>query len=215
MTEDEFWDVIETAKRESERAGGGVEAHAAALTARLARLPVEEIVSFQGWFEYMILRAATAKTLAAHVLINDGIGSDDGYLYFRTWLVGQGEVLFKSAVKDPDLLADRLHPRALPPEQTDGELLRYAATYACQAKTGLADGDKGWPLDFITLHDVARARRAEDGPADEGGPRWIEKADIPKYLPKLAAKCDQLWSQDPNRPGRLPKGEAGTTRRRG
>jgi len=138
MSEDEFWRIIEAAKVDRERQGGDVDRLTAHLTERLRSLPVEEIVSFRCWFEYMLDRAMTGLVNAAYVLISDGLGSDDGELYFRTWLVGQGEILFESAVKSPDVLADRLYDGATPLEQAEAETLRYAPSYACAAKTGLS-----------------------------------------------------------------------------
>lgn len=41
---------------------------------------------------------------AAGYLINDGC-SDDGFEYFRAWLIAQGREVFERVVADPDALA--------------------------------------------------------------------------------------------------------------
>jgi len=197
VTEDAFWEIIEAAKRESDRCDS--QGHAARLQNKLQAQTVEEIVSFQGWIEYFIDCAYTAETHGAHILITDGDGSDDGFLYFRTWLVGQGELLYKSAVADPDLLADRLHAATNPIDQTDGELLRYAASRACQAITKLRDWDEGWPLDYDVIDAFVETQKAQ-AKTSGGQGAWIDDADLPKRFPRLAAKCEDLWSRIPDRP---------------
>src|SRR5262249_27787935 len=42
---------------------------------------------------------------AAAGLINCG-ASDDGFCYFRCWLVGRGKEVYEAAIEDPDSLAD-------------------------------------------------------------------------------------------------------------
>jgi hypothetical protein len=205
MTEDEFWDVIEDCKREAdvELPKSGLPYYqlptrrAELLAGRLRRLPVAEIRSFQAWFECMISRAGSAETHAAFLLRSDLEDSDDGYLYFRTWLVGQGRLFYNLAIRDSDAMADALDPEQNPLEQTSAEELRYSATFACRTLTGLNDDDDEWPLRYellIPLTDVYCAALPRVGTNE-----WIAEADLPKRLPKLAAKCEELWSRDPRR----------------
>jgi hypothetical protein len=57
---------------------------------------------------------------AAHV-INGGC-SDDGFVYFRCWLIAQGEAVFTQAMLDPESLADVVNPDQ-PAEEREYEAL--------------------------------------------------------------------------------------------
>jgi hypothetical protein len=198
MTEPDFWRIIDETRPDATRNTDAADSHAANLTARLAPLPIDQIVAFQGWFEYLIKRAFTGLTHAAHMLITDGAGSDDQFLYFRTWLIGRGEALYKRALANPDVLADHLYDGDDPVIQTNGERLRYAATYVCQDKTGLDDTDDAWPLSHDALEQLVATHKADAPPSPDDD--WIAEADVPRRLPKLAARCEVLWKNAPWRP---------------
>jgi Protein of unknown function (DUF4240) len=100
MTEDEFWQLIESA-----RGAGGDEQHAKRLVARLSRLDARGIVAFALAYESKLDLADTGPVWAAGVLLNGGHGSDDGFLYFRHWLIGQGRAIYSNALSDPDTLS--------------------------------------------------------------------------------------------------------------
>src|SRR4051794_34428758 len=105
MTEHGFWTLIDEAHRKSH---GKADAQAELLVDVLAAQPIEEIVSYARWFDYLIGRADTHGLLAAHYLVQDGSHSGDGFEYFRGWLIGQGREVFAAAVANPDSLADKL-----------------------------------------------------------------------------------------------------------
>ena len=48
----------------------------------------------------------------AAVLINGG-ASDDGFYYFRLWLVGMGKAVFAAALENPDSLANVVDPECM------------------------------------------------------------------------------------------------------
>lgn len=101
MTQDEFWAHIRASYRRD------VDDHADHLAARLARLPVDEILEFG---RLWLMAKATAHTWdlwGAAYLINGGC-SDDGFDEFRNWLILQGRETFDAAVANPDSLADGL-----------------------------------------------------------------------------------------------------------
>jgi hypothetical protein len=98
VTRDEFWQHIRATRRTD------AEEHGDRLTARLAKLPVNEILSFGRWWHLMLAKSYTRKLWGAAYLINGGC-SDDGFHYFRTWLILQGQKAFEAAVKEPDSLA--------------------------------------------------------------------------------------------------------------
>ena len=97
-----FWRMIEAAKRES---GGDVDAQVSTLQDALAKLPPEEIIGFEKISDEMYARSYRWDLWGAAYLINGGC-SDDGFDYFRGWLVAQGRATWERAVADPDSLAD-------------------------------------------------------------------------------------------------------------
>jgi hypothetical protein len=94
----EFWDQIAKTKRKDP------EAHAKQLVARLAKLSVEEILSFSHWWDTMKRKAYSWKLWGAAYIIEGGC-SDDGFDYFRGWLILKGKDVFAKAIKSPDSLA--------------------------------------------------------------------------------------------------------------
>ena len=101
MTEDEFWEHIR-ATRHADPAE-----HADRLTARLAKVPEEEILDFIHLWDEASWRAYRRDLWGAAYLINGGC-SDDEFQYFRWWLILQGRVVYEAAITDPDSLAEVL-----------------------------------------------------------------------------------------------------------
>lgn len=100
MTEDEFWEHI----RASEPDPLDPDAQADRLTARLAKLPPDDILDFDVFWDLASDRAYRRAMWDAASLINGGC-SDDGFQYFRWWLILQGREVLEAAVADPDTLA--------------------------------------------------------------------------------------------------------------
>ncbi|MEU5810381.1 DUF4240 domain-containing protein [Streptomyces sp. NPDC047718] len=97
-----FWKLIETARAEA--APDHVAAHAAQL---LALHPPAEIAAAQQVLWDLLAESYRSPLWAAAYVINGGC-SDDGFDYFRGWLLTQGEAVFAAALADPDSLAG--HP---------------------------------------------------------------------------------------------------------
>src|SRR5262245_57201855 len=98
MTKDVFWDHIRATRRVEP------EEHADRLTKRLSKLPEAEIGGFiQRWDEASV-DAYRWDLWGAAYLINGGC-SDDGFQYFRWWLLLQGRAAYEAALADPDSLA--------------------------------------------------------------------------------------------------------------
>ncbi|MCX5405874.1 DUF4240 domain-containing protein [Streptomyces sp. NBC_00335] len=103
MDKQTFWKLIETARAQAEP--DRVAQRAAAL---LAEHPAAEVAAAQQVLWDLLAESYRAPLWAAAYLINGGC-SDDGFDYFRGWLLVQGEEVFTAALSDPDSLAD--HPR--------------------------------------------------------------------------------------------------------
>src|SRR5262245_11456348 len=98
-----FWDVIAVACKHS--VSDFTDQWTRALVKQLATLPPEEIVRFDGWFDDRTEALYTQDHWGAAYLINGG-ASDDGFYYWRCWLVGMGKSIYEEALADPDSLAD-------------------------------------------------------------------------------------------------------------
>ncbi len=130
MNIDEFWQLIDKTRIES---GDNPTQQARLLEDALAKMPVEEIIEFQN-IRNLLQNQAFQKSLqnAAHI-IGEGCG-EDGFMDFRTWLIGQGRELFEKAIQNPETLADAVSLDER--HDTQAEDLLYVANVAHQRKTG-------------------------------------------------------------------------------
>jgi Protein of unknown function (DUF4240) len=74
------------------------------IDARLRMLKPEELMEFESHFEKIHTESYSWNLWGAAYLMNGGCG-DDGFEYFRAWLIAQGKQTFEMVVKDPDALA--------------------------------------------------------------------------------------------------------------
>ncbi|MEO8301058.1 MAG: DUF4240 domain-containing protein, partial [Rhizomicrobium sp.] len=111
MNSDGFWKIIESAKQ---AAGSDTEARVDALRSVLGKLTPADLQAFQNHYDQQIQAAYRWDLWAAAYIINGGC-SDDGFRYFRDWLISEGRPVFEAALKDPDSLADlrRVDPAEL------------------------------------------------------------------------------------------------------
>jgi hypothetical protein len=100
MTEAEFWDLIE---RKVERQSNALDI--TALEDALRRQSPERIAAFGHHLDRLHQLSYRNRLWGAAYLINGGC-SDDGFDYFRGWLIGMGRQVFNAALEDPDTLAE-------------------------------------------------------------------------------------------------------------
>src|SRR5436190_9856993 len=101
MTRAEFWALIAAARSDAE---GDADRQAEIVEEMLAKRRVKEIVDFDCIFRELMAESYRADLWGAAYIINGGC-SDDGFDYFRGWLILQGEPVFSEALRDPDSLA--------------------------------------------------------------------------------------------------------------
>jgi hypothetical protein len=99
MTEAEFWELID---KKVER--DGAELDVAPLEEELLGSRPERIAGFAEQLYRLHDLSYRTRLWGAAYLINGGC-SDDGFDYFRAWLIGMGRDIFFAALKDPDSLA--------------------------------------------------------------------------------------------------------------
>ena len=136
----EFWKLIEAAKRKS---GGDVEEQAELLTEKLASLSIEQILEFDRILNQLLHAAYQSKLWAAAYLILGGC-SDDGFDYFRAWLIARGQKVYETALTDPDALAKLIKQEDA--EESEAESMLYVASSAYEQKTDKDDFDELTPL---------------------------------------------------------------------
>jgi hypothetical protein len=112
--------------------------------------------------------------MAAEKII-DGSVTDDSYIYFRCWLVAQGEKVFTEAVRNPDSLAD------VPAVDmfVEFEPLLYVATEAYKIRTGMKEEDASFPRDKASERGLNY-----DSGSETKGTDWTPE-QLPTLLPKL------------------------------
>jgi len=102
MDTEGVWRLVEQARADT--GGDDAEAVAARMTALLAQREPAEIVAFVQPLWDLLIASYRADLWAAAYMINGG-ASDDGFDYFRGWLVSQGRAVYNQATADPDSLA--------------------------------------------------------------------------------------------------------------
>ena len=100
MNRDDFWRLIEEAG-----SGSHPSEQAETIQAELKKRSPEEIVDFERHMTELLSSSYTWYLWGAAYLIRGGC-SDDGFDYFRGWLITQGRVVFEKALAEPDSLAE-------------------------------------------------------------------------------------------------------------
>ena len=125
MDIDAFWKLIDKSRRGSE----DCDDEAGKLTELLADESPEAIIAFDERLRERLAEAYRWDLWAVAYIVNGGC-SDDGFEYFRCWLIAQGERVYREALADPESLADRAEPDA------EAESMLYAASDAYEVETG-------------------------------------------------------------------------------
>jgi hypothetical protein len=140
VNELDFWKLIEVVK------GSDTDVHhSKRLTTRLRKLPAPEIISFDTRFRRLREAAHRGDVWAAGVLLNHGHGTDDGFEYFRNWLISRGRKTYQGALKKPDSLSSQaVRVKRFGPE-AEFESFGYAAAVAYEEVIGKKiDKSKDW-----------------------------------------------------------------------
>jgi hypothetical protein len=167
MNKQQIWQLIAAARAQAQdRHDSESVAHEA--TSLPADRPAEEIVAAGQVLWDLMTESCTAPLWAAAHLINGGC-SDDGFDYFRGWLIAQGREVFERAVADPDALVELpiVRSAAADGAPLEGEDILGVAWDAHIAATGeqLPEDtptirhprlDPAWAFDFDDSDEMAR-----------------------------------------------------------
>jgi hypothetical protein len=160
-----FWSIVEAGGREAQE---DPERQLEAVRRALGDLPPDELIAFHRLFNRAMDGAYSWDLWGAAYLSNGGC-SDDGFAYFRSWLISRGRAVYEAAARDPDSLAGLVDP-----DRDDYEF------------------EDLWGLAL----EVYEERTGEEPPAFEGGggiepagERWDfdDDEEVSRRLPRLAA----------------------------
>lgn len=126
----------------------------------------EEVVAFGKAFYHGLIQLNRWEIWGAGYVMAGGMG-DDGFHYFRSWIIGKGKEAFETALSTPD----ELGKFASANDDFENELLEYVAVDVLEAR-GI-DDPRDDSMGF-----------ADDQPT---GSEWSED-DVYDRYPKLAAQ---------------------------
>jgi hypothetical protein len=171
MDEARFWAIIEAGGR---KAFADPERQLAAVHQELLKLSPKEIRDFHRLFNQKLADAYIWDLWGAAYLINGGC-SDDGFYYFRSWLISRGRAVYEAAVENPDTLAGLTDPE---PDDYEFEDLWGASQYAYRELTG----EEMPPVEFRW-------------PKKPRGRRW--DFDDDEHLSRRFPKLAKMYGADP------------------
>lgn len=163
MSEDEFWEIIDSAHA----AAGGIDSREAALAAVLQTKTPEELVAFEAAYAGQVNKAYRWDLWGAAYIINGGC-SDDGFDYFRDWLISEGRARYFAVLADPESLAEI----DIDEGEAEFEEFRYVVQDVYERKEG---------------REMDRAEPSYPFRPEPDGDPWDED-DVAKLFPRLAAK---------------------------
>jgi hypothetical protein len=158
MSDARFWSIID----DTVQADGDPEAQLEALYEALGDLSADEVLGFRDAFERQMTRAY-AWDLWAVAYIAHGSASDDGFDFFRRWLISRGQAVFEQVLSNPDSLADL--PGLDGRDVLEFEHLTYAPMEVWAEKTGRSPDDMPPPAAWTMPGSAPSGEPFEENPA--------------------------------------------------
>jgi Protein of unknown function (DUF4240) len=162
MDREKFWKIIDEARENADE----IDDVPAAVTQSLEQLPPPEIVSFKQHQSDLLNEAYRWDLWAVAYIINGGC-SDDGFEYFRAWLMANGSDRWKEAMENPEAAGDWAES-----DEADCEDMLYVAIDAYKKVSG---GE--FPYGEL------KSKR----PEEPAGTAW-EEDELPELYPELDEK---------------------------
>lgn len=181
MDRDEFWALVERARASVGETvtAEGAEAVAQQLVDDLTAYGPAAALEFQQAYDLLEAESYRWDLWAAAYLMRGGC-SDDGFDYFRGWLVAQGRTVWERALADPDSLAGQ----GVDPDDdmVECEDILGVASSAYAAATG--DEEAFWTTLMAADRDLPES--GSGGPIGENFD-FDDDAQMRARLPRLAA----------------------------
>lgn len=102
MDEEQFWAIVQTAVDEAD---DDEEAYLEVVKRELSKLSLKEMIGFRLRTDKLLYDSYTSEMWCAGYLMNGGC-SDDGFEYFRLWVISRGRKVYEAAMANPDNLID-------------------------------------------------------------------------------------------------------------
>ena len=102
MDEEQFWAIVQTAVDE---AGDDEDEYLEVVKRELSKLSLKEMIGFRLRTDKLLYDSYTSEMWCAGYLMNGGC-SDDGFEYFRLWVISRGRKVYEGAMANPDNLID-------------------------------------------------------------------------------------------------------------
>ncbi len=128
LEENRFWDIVAKSLENSTDENEQKEF----LIRELFRLSPEEIIGFRLRTDKFLYDTYTSEMWCAGYIMNGGC-SDDGFEYFRNWVISRGKETYYSAKENPDNLINEVSEDK---EWYEFESFWYVALEAFKEKTG-------------------------------------------------------------------------------
>lgn len=164
MTIDEFWGFIDKARAEG---GDSPEARVEALRGLLLGSSAAQLTEFNRHYDEVHALAYRWDLWGAAYVMNGGC-SDDGFHYFRAWLISEGRARFEAALENPESLADVEGEAG---DEFDNESFGYVALELFEE---CADGG-------------GEMEQFSSDPESPAGEEW-EESELEERFPRLSAK---------------------------
>ena len=130
MNEDQFWAIVQKA---ADEAGDDEDEYLEVVMHELSKLSLKEMVGFRLRTDKLLYDSYTSEMWCAGYLMNGGC-SDDGFEYFRLWVISRGRKVYEAALANPDNLIDYIAEDA-EVDFFEFELFWYAAIDAFEEAT--------------------------------------------------------------------------------
>ncbi|WP_375303964.1 DUF4240 domain-containing protein [Niastella sp. OAS944] len=128
LNEDLYWAIIRNSLQNSE----DQDEQEMYLISALKQLSPVEIVGFRLRTDKLLYDTYNSEMWCAGFIMNGGC-SDDGFEYFRNWVISRGKEVYYKAKENPDSLIDQTD---LELEEYEFESFWYVALEAFREKTG-------------------------------------------------------------------------------
>lgn len=131
LDRDIFWPIVEQSLLETKNEDEQLQW----LFKKLGKLSPEEMVGFRLQCEKLVWDVYTPELWCAGYIMNGGC-SDDGFEYFRRWVVSRGKDVYYKAKEDPDTLISEVSDIDEADFYFEFESFSYAPVDSFKAKFG-------------------------------------------------------------------------------
>ncbi len=177
LDEERFWTIVSKSLENAE----DEDAQEAALMDELMKLSPKEMISFDLRTCKLLYDTYTPELWCAGYILNTGC-SDDGFEYFRRWIISRGKATYYQAKENPDSLIDEVSDDK---DYYEFEGFMYVVIEAFLQKTGADLYDF---IDYDTFQEL-------EGNYPEIAFNWEE--DKPETMKKICPKLfERFWQED-------------------